>query len=151
MKHIYIIDLIKQEGIVMRFENELMSKEDFKLFTHIKKQKNVAPIINIDSYVWTINHDENVFLVLVGCNSGDIDEKFFILSWNSVLLEVKLRQIWIDEFTLKWKLEYLQLAPEIADKGSKIAESLKDALTTYGFNGDPDDLINKNMKVKFDF
>ncbi|NCC87128.1 MAG: hypothetical protein EOM05_04585 [Clostridia bacterium] len=135
----------------MPFENELISREDFKFFVERKKQKNVAPIINIESYVWTINREENVFLVLAGYNSGDMDEKFFVLSWNSVPLEVKLREIWIDEFTLKWKLEYLQLAPEFADKGNKIVKSLKDALTTYGFNGDPDDLINKNMKVKFDF
>ena len=135
----------------MSFKNEFISREVFKIFLAGKAQKNVAPIINIEPYVWTINHEEDVFLVLVGYNSGDMDEKFFVLSWNGVPIEVKLRENWIDESTLKWKLEYLQFVPEFADKGNEIVQSIKDALVIYGFNGDPDDLINQNMKVKFDF
>jgi hypothetical protein len=54
-------------------------------------------------------------------------------------MSVKLSKTWLDRETCEWQLLYIKIPEDLKEKTSEIIQSLKEALTVYGFNGSPDE------------
>ncbi|PYG85607.1 hypothetical protein LY28_03295 [Ruminiclostridium sufflavum DSM 19573] len=138
----------------MAFVNERMTKEEMAEFEAKAIPNPGNNFITLSPSRWTINREGNVFLVKASQNREEPDEYYFVLCWNDIPLAVKLKETWVKGSPRKWELISLHIKENLIEKRFEILQSLKEALTVYGYNGNPDepfDNINKNTKVEFNF
>lgn len=135
----------------MAFVNERMTKEERAEFAAraIPNPGYTARIL--EPTQWTINREENVFLVWGLQEREESHNYYFLLGWKGTLIPVKLRESWIKGSPRTWEIIFLKTPEDLIVKRSEIMQSLKDALTVYGFDGDPSWPNNKTTKVQFNF
>lgn len=138
----------------MAFVNEFMSKEERGEFA-AKAIKNPGnTLVTLEATRWTIDREKNVFLIWGYQEREESYDFYFLLCLNNTPMSVKLSKTWIDRETCEWQLLYIKIPEDLKEKTSEIIQSLKEALTVYGFNGSPDepfDSFNKTIKVQFSF
>lgn len=135
----------------MAFINALMTTEEKADFASKAIPNPGNPFHILEPYRWTINPDKNIFLVWTLEEREEPHDEHFLLGWEGTPLPVKLRSSWLDRDTRHWELLYVRIPEEYLDKRFEILQSLKDALTVYGYNGVPNDPFNASTKVKFNF
>lgn len=138
----------------MAFVNEHLTKEEKDNFTVRSIPNPGNTFITLSPSRWTINREDNVFLVKASQNREEPDEYYFVLCWKDIPLPVKLKESWVKGSPRKWELVSLKITENLLEKQFEILQSLKEALSVYGYNGSPDkpfDNINRNTKVEFNF
>lgn len=138
----------------MAFANARMTQEEMKEFAAKAIPNPANHFFALKPYQWTIDREENVFLVWGAQEREEPHDDHFILGWRGHPLPVKLRSSWVAGDTRRWELLSIRIPEDLIDMRFEILQSLKDALTVYGFNGVPDDpfnRINAGIKVQFNF
>ncbi|HAG10268.1 MAG TPA: hypothetical protein DCK76_02510 [Desulfotomaculum sp.] len=138
----------------MAFVNEFLTREERAEFA-AKAIKNPGNMLTaLEATRWTIDREKNIFLIWGFQERKETYDYYFLLGWNNIPISVRLSKTWIDRETCEWKLFYIKLPDDLKEKTGEIIQSLKDALSVYGFNGSPDepfDSFNKTIKVQFGF
>lgn len=135
----------------MAFVNERMTRAEMDEFAAKSIHNPGNEFIMLKPYRWTINRDENIALIWALQEREEPHEIYFLLLWKDVVISVKLRKSWVDNKTCNWKLISIDIPESSKQNQSEIVLSLKDALTVYGVDGDPDEPNNKIVKVQFGF
>lgn len=134
----------------MAFVNEGMTNEERVEFA-AKSIKNPGNILStLKPTRWTIDREENVSLIW-GLRQRETDDYYFLLCWKGIPIPVKLREYWVNGSPRTWELIYIKISADLEEKRMEIIQSLKDALTVFGFDGDPDWPNNETTKVQFNF
>lgn len=135
----------------MAFVNERLTKEEREELRAkaIKNPGNRFMILNPARR--TIDHNKNVFLVWAMEEREEPHDIYFVLFWKDIPIPVELRGTWIEKDIRYWEMLRIKIPADLEQNRSEIIQSLKDALTVYGFDGYPDEPLNKNTKVQFNF
>ncbi|HHY72202.1 MAG TPA: hypothetical protein GX497_03075 [Bacillus bacterium] len=135
----------------MAFVNELMTKEEIAEF---KAKAILNPGYRgkiLQPQRWTIDRENNVILIRCMRERFEPYDLYFLLLWRDIPIAMKLRESWVSTPNREWELLYIEIPKELKDKKDKILQSLKDALIVYGYDGFPDEPLNKTIKVQFKF
>ncbi|PYG85605.1 hypothetical protein LY28_03293 [Ruminiclostridium sufflavum DSM 19573] len=135
----------------MAFVNERMTKEEMAEF-EAKAIKNPGNRLSIfRPYQWTINREENIYLIWALREREEPHDYYFLLGWKGTLMPVKLREYWAKGSPRIWSLLHVKIPEELKVYEHEISKSLKNALTVYAFNGNPSEPFNKTTNVEFNF
>ncbi|EKN62893.1 hypothetical protein P9E76_08580 [Schinkia azotoformans] len=135
----------------MVFANESMTQEEIACF-EVKAIKNPGNRLStLRPSIWTIDRENNVFLVWGLQEREEPHDYYFLLSWKDTPIPVKLGESWVTGSPRIWELRYIKIPVNLKEKRDEIIQSLKDALKVYAFNGVPDWPHNKTTKVQFRF
>ena len=135
----------------MAFVNAFMTEEEKAEF-EVKAIPNPGnKLVTLKPYRWTIDREQDVFLVWGLQEREEPHDEYFLLGWKGTPINVKLREYWVSGAELGWELIRLELPAHLKDQRDEIIKCLKDALRVYGFNGNPNDQYNQAAKVHFKF
>lgn len=135
----------------MAFVNERMTQEERASF-EAKAIKNPGNRLSIlRPSIWTIDRENNVFLVWGLKEREEPHYYHFLLSWKDALIPVKLGESWTAGSTRKWELRFIEIPENLYEKQDEIIQSLKNALKVYGYSGFPDEPHNKTINIQFNF
>lgn len=138
----------------MAFVNAYLTKEER---TEFKTKAIPSPhnrFVILDPMQWTINREQDVFLVRGGQDREGPYDYYFLLGWKGAYISVELREYWVKGSPRTWELIRLELPEHLKNQQDAITQNLKDALTVWAFNGNPDEpfnQINQNTLVQFKF
>lgn len=138
----------------MAFVNERLTREEGEEFKAKAIENPGNRFMILDPSKRTIDHDKNVFLVWALQEREEPYDNYFVLFWKDTPIPVELRDTWVEKKTCRWQILRIKIPADLERDRNEIIQSLKDALTVYGFNGSPDepfDAINKSTNVEFNF
>ncbi len=131
----------------MPFVNRRMTVKEQEEF---KGKSLASPYDTFRTSVWTINRDQDSFLVWAMRESKEPHYEHFLLGWKQSVIPVLLRRQLAEGATIAWELKQFD-SPFDARFKQEIMRTLKEALNAYGFNGSPDYQRNHYAKVVFRF
>lgn len=135
----------------MAFVNEFMTVEE-KIEFKAKEIPNPGNRFHtLKPYRWTINREQDVFLIWALTVREEPRNEHFLLGWKGTMIPVLLRKSLSGSATITWELISWGLPVYLKDSYKDVKQSLKEALIIYAFSGDPDDPRNQHAQVIFKF
>jgi len=134
----------------MAFVNEFVPQEDKARIDWNSIPRPIYRLRPIHPYRWTIDRERDVFLMKTEQGREEASNQYeFLFWWKGVPTRIRLEKSWPGKNTLRWhRLGFFVPEPLRAIE-PEIIEVLKEALTVYGFDGDPKTPIA--VEVQFDF
>jgi len=134
----------------MAFVNEKLTKEEREEFA-ARKIKN--PTINrmrgfLDPIDWTIDRENDMYLVHAGYDRDYLNEEYFVFFWKGEQHVISLIQESTGG-TVIWKKE-IQVSPYSFSVNDNFVDDLRSALRTFKVTGIPCER-NENIGVIIDF
>jgi hypothetical protein len=132
----------------MAFVNEYASDEDVEKYGLKEIWDKYHPLRRGDYFYgrkpeWTVNREANAFLIVLGIGHGEEGNRIDFLLWQDGI-EVKAHLELLDDssgdlnavpFRRVWGLTKLSFSDCSKIPKSDITETLRQALTTYGYRG----------------
>lgn len=131
----------------MSFINEFMTQEEMEEFKAKAIPDPGYGLITLRPYYWTINREENIYLLSASQNRDEPSEHYFVLGWKDFIIPITIGKSWMDKIC-NWDLIKLDINHELMQD---VKCSLKEALLIYGYDGDPNDPNNKIAKIRINF
>lgn len=135
----------------MAFVNAFLTEEEKAEFKAKAIPNPGNKLITLKPYRWTIDREQDVFFVRGWQDREDPYDYYFLMGWKGTPINIELRQYWVKGSPRTWELIRLGLPDHLQDQRDAIIQSIKDALTVYAADGDPNEPANKIIEVKFKF
>lgn len=138
----------------MAFVNESLTEEESKEFRARTIKNPGNPFMTLDPSKRTIDREKNVYLIWAMQEREEPDDNYFVFVWKNTPISVELIEKWVEKNTRKWIMMKIKIPTDLEQNRNEIINSLKAALTVYGFNGSPNEpfaTMNKNTTVLFSF
>lgn len=144
----------------MAFINQKLTKEEINI---LREKKYYNTVFEPDPTRWTINKNKNISLLFKRQGrEEDSDRYYFLLIWKDIPIKFELKLSFptnnVEEWELlKFALDQFnvdnnnELSNVLQENRKDIIDDLKEALSIYGFNGNPDDPRNTYAKIQFSF
>lgn len=128
----------------MAFINEFMTEEEKSEFEARKIPNPGNSLYTLSPYKWTIDRDEDIFLIWgLEEREDDRDKSHFLFCWKGINIPVFVRESWDENSIHIWSLIRINIPTQYTEKTDEIMQSVREAFLVYAFNGVPDDLRNK--------
>lgn len=137
---------------MMGFVNEKYPETEKQRIAELVEKR--PPLSNPQSPTkWTVDHDRNAFLVVVGSEGGGYEGTqttlHFILQWRGDDIHLSASPLGVSNVeggvVMSWKIDKLRIPPALIRQESEIVALLRDAFRVLGDVYDGDEYVAVNL------